>query len=105
MPALATAPLESALPVCRPNEAKPDRRDLRLLPSSRAATSENPPSAWILESWERALAASECALDAVVGENICPKSELVARLRRLGNERRWLARLKEIGPYDPIPPV
>jgi hypothetical protein len=100
MTALATAPPEFAVPARRFDEPQQERRRLRLLSSSRTPSGID---AQVLESWDSALKASERALDEVSAAHILNGSELVWYRRHLVNERRWFARLKETGSYDPLP--
>ena len=85
----------------RPREATREPRRLRvLLPD---VESGDRAYAKVLESWERALAASERAFEEVAAGRILPGAELAALRRRLGNERRWFVQLGQTGPCEPLP--
>jgi hypothetical protein len=55
-----------------------------------------------METWNRVLDATEQALSAAEATNVLAGPELLWRRQRLTEERRWLVRLKELGPYDPF---
>jgi Protein of unknown function (DUF5661) len=99
MSALAPKPLWAAAHNARPSQKQRERRHLRVLsPATERYAYEQ-----VLESWERALAASERALDSAVAVGTYAGPDLSTRRRLRAEERRWFARLKQIGSYDPLP--
>ncbi|HEY8776532.1 MAG TPA: hypothetical protein VIM33_08665 [Gaiellaceae bacterium] len=103
MSAPASAPLELAAPERPPpNGACRERRHLRLLSPTREPIAGRLP-VHILDLWAGALNANGSALDAVEDMKVYADEELHRRRQRLSVERRWLARLREVGTYDPLP--
>jgi hypothetical protein len=102
MSAIALAPDQSA-PGPRADGTNPERGVLRLVRSTRSPLRPNSSLAHLIETWDRVFDATEQALNAAEGTKVLPGPELLWRRQRLGEERRWLVRLKELGPYDPLP--
>jgi hypothetical protein len=102
MSAIAVAPNRSA-PGPRVHGTNRERGVLRLVRSTRSPLRPNSSLAHLIETWDRVFDATEQALNAAEGTKVLPGPELLWRRQRLGEERRWLVRLKELGPYDPLP--
>jgi hypothetical protein len=104
--ALAVAPLEPAAPGRRSDGTTWERRRsrFRLLTPTTSLSGNGLPTE-LLNAWDRALAASVGALDAVEDMNVYGDAELRRCLRRLRDERRWLARLREMKTYGRLPPL
>jgi hypothetical protein len=102
MSAIAVAPDRSA-PRPRAHGTNRERGVLRLVRSTRAPLRRNSSHARLIETWNRVLDATEQALNAAEATNVLAGPELLRRRQHLTEERRWLVRLKEIGPYDPLP--
>src|SRR5438093_13370540 len=103
MSALAVAPLRSASTDSGTSGMDRERRRLRVVRSTPWTLSGSGPWAHVLETWDRALQATDRSLEAAARMKVYASSELAVRRQRLNEERRWLLRLKELGPYDPSP--
>jgi hypothetical protein len=98
MSAIALAPNRSA-PGPR-HGTNPERGVLRLVRSTRSPLRPNSSLAHLIETWDRVLDATEQALNAAEMTKVLPGPELSSRRQRLSEERRWLVRLKELGPCE-----
>jgi hypothetical protein len=101
--ALASAPLELAAPERRPPGARRERRRLGLLTPPAEPLAGNRLPVHILDAWDSALDAYGRAFDAVERMKVYADAELLWRRKRLRDERRWLACLKEMRTYDRLP--
>jgi hypothetical protein len=90
MSALATEPLELAAPGEGSTRARRDRLQLVSPPRGRLTGGSLP--GFLLDGWNRALAATERALDAATSMKVYAPDELRLCRHRLGEERRWLLR-------------
>ncbi len=104
MSALAVAPLEPAAPERRSGGTTWERRRprFRLLAPTPWLSGNRLPTG-LLSAWDSALAATATAFDAVEGMDVYGDAELRRCLRRLRDERRWLAELREMKTYGRLP--
>lgn len=103
MSALAVAPLPSASADSGSFGMDRERRRLRLVFSTPRTLPGSDQRTHLLETWDRALEATGRALDAAERTKVYSSSELAQRRWRLSAERRWLLRLRDLGPYDALP--
>jgi hypothetical protein len=103
MSALPFAPLESSAPERRTDGMRVERRRLRLLSQETGPPVGNRLPAHLLKVWDGALDANGKALDVAEATKAYADEELRWLRRRLQDERNWLACLKAMGAYDPVP--
>src|SRR5205809_1200993 len=103
MSALAVAPLRSASTDSGTSGMDRERRRLRLVQSTPRIRPRSDPRTHLLETWDRALEATGRALDAAERTKVYASSELAQRRRHLSEERSWVLRLRDLGPYDALP--